>query len=108
MNDGNHETGGIIEFVIVHNEEVAPRLMLSSGLTLKAGEVYIISPTTLMAEDQDSEPEMIKYVLTRLPASGRLELYRPRVQQWNKLTVGSIFMQKDILKGNIRLNIFLF
>ncbi|KAG7168269.1 Extracellular matrix protein FRAS1-like, partial [Homarus americanus] len=102
VSDSNHETGGIVEFIILQKTDEAPRLLLNHGLTLKAGEVSIISPSLLIAEDVDSETEMIKYVVTSLPVSGKLEIYQPQSDIWSPLVVGSMFMQKDILNGNVR------
>lgn len=102
VSDGNHETGGIIEFIILRKTDEAPRLRLNHGLTLKAGEVSLISPSLLMAEDEDSEVAKIKYVVTRLPTSGNVELFEQEANAWRPLTVGSVFMQEDILNGNVR------
>lgn len=102
VSDSNHETGGIVEFIILQKTDEAPRLRLNHGLTLKAGEMSVISPSLLIAEDVDSETEMIKYVVTSLPVSGKLEIYQPHYDKWKTLSVGSVFMQKDILNGNVR------
>lgn len=55
-----------------------------------------------MAEDEDSEVAKIKYVVTRLPTSGSVELFQQEASAWRPLTVGSVFMQEDILNGNVR------
>ncbi|XP_069157214.1 extracellular matrix organizing protein FRAS1 [Procambarus clarkii] len=102
VSDSNHETGGIVEFIILQKTDEAPRLRLNHGLTLKAGEISVISPSLLIAEDVDSETEMIKYVVTSLPISGKLEIYQSQPDKWMPLNVGSVFMQKDIINGNIR------
>lgn len=62
----------------------------------------MISPSLLMAEDEDSEVAKIKYVVTRLPSSGSVELFQQEANTWRPLTVGSAFMQEDILNGNVR------
>ncbi|XP_064121126.1 extracellular matrix organizing protein FRAS1-like isoform X1 [Macrobrachium nipponense] len=102
VNDGNHETGGLVEFIILQKMDETPRLRLNEGITLKSGEVMLISSSLLLAEDMDSEADMIKYVVTGLPISGELEIFHPHRGKWVPLTVGSVFMQKDILDNNVR------
>lgn len=102
VSDNNHETGGIVEFIILQKTDEAPRLRLNHGLTLKAGEASVISPSLLIAEDVDSETEMIKYIVTSLPVSGKLEVYQPHSNDWIPLIVGSMFTQKDILDSSVR------
>ncbi|KAK7080023.1 Extracellular matrix protein fras1 [Halocaridina rubra] len=102
VSDGDHETGGLVEFRILQKADEMPRLLLNQGLTLKSGEISLISSSLLLAEDMDSETDMIKYVVTSLPISGKLEIYHPHRGDWVPLTVGSVFMQKDILNNNVR------
>ena len=100
MSDGSHETGGIVEFEIVQERDMAPRLSISSSLTLRAGQIALVSQNLLKAEDADSEDENIKYVITRLPDSGSLEIYHQ--DSWVPLGVGSVFLQQDVQNGHIR------
>lgn len=100
VSDGSHETGGIVEFEIMQERDMAPKLTISSSLTLRVGQIATISQSLLKAEDADSEDENIKYVITRVPDSGNLEVYH--LDSWIPLGVGSIFLQQDIENGHVR------
>lgn len=89
-----------MEFEIVQERDMAPRLSISSSLTLRAGQIALVSQNLLKAEDADSEDENIKYVITRLPDSGSLEIYHQ--DSWVPLGVGSVFLQQDVQNGHIR------
>lgn len=100
MSDGSHETGGIVEFEIVQKRDMAPKLSMSSSLTLRAGQTAVISQSLLKAEDADSDDENIRYVITRVPDSGKVELYY--IDSWVQLGVGSVFLQQDVQNGHVR------
>lgn len=100
MSDGSHETGGIVEFEIIQEQNLAPKLSISSSLSLRTGQVAVISQNHLKAEDADSEDEYIKYVITNVPDSGSLEVYR--MGSWVTLDVGSVFSQQDIQRQHVR------
>ncbi|XP_076043694.1 extracellular matrix organizing protein FRAS1-like [Oratosquilla oratoria] len=102
VSDRQHETGGIVEFLVARKPDEAPQLKTNQGLTLKAGESLAISPKDLLAEDADSETPLLKYVVTRLPAVGDLQVYQPRQEKWASVSVGMFFTQKDLLEGNVR------
>lgn len=89
-----------MEFEIVQERNLAPKLSVSSSLTLRAGQITVISQSLLKAEDVDSEDENIKYVITRVPDSGSLEIYH--LDSWIPLGVGSVFLQQDIQNGHVR------
>ncbi|XP_063885992.1 extracellular matrix organizing protein FRAS1-like isoform X2 [Scylla paramamosain] len=100
VSDGSHETGGIVEFEIVQERDMAPKLSISSSLTLRAGQMALVSQNLLKAEDADSDDENIKYVITRVPDSGSLEIHH--LGSWVPLGVGSVFLQQDVQNGHIR------
>lgn len=100
VSDGSHETGGIVEFEIVQQQNMAPKLTISSSLSLRSGQVAVISQSYLKAEDADSEDDLIQYVITNVPDSGSLEVYRSG--SWVALGVGSVFLQQDIQNQHVR------
>ena len=100
VSDGRHETGGIVEFEIVQERDMAPKLTISSSLTLRAGQIAVISQSLLKAEDADSEDENIRYVITHVPDSGKVEIYH--LDSWVPLGVGSVFLQQDVQNGHVR------
>lgn len=100
VSDGNHETGGIVEFEIVQKQNMSPKLRISSSLSVRTGQVAIISQSHLKAEDADSEDEFIQYVITNVPNSGSLEVFR--LGSWVALDVGSAFLQQDVQNQHVR------
>lgn len=102
VSDGIHETEGILEFLILDKSNTPPRLLPNQGLTVRAGETSLITPSVLSAEDVDSDAEMITYIVTTLPDSGKLEMYEAQTRVWTEMVVGSLFLQKDVQSGSIR------
>ncbi|KAB7500158.1 Extracellular matrix protein FRAS1 [Armadillidium nasatum] len=102
VNDGVQETGGLLEFIILPQEEKKPRILINNPLEAQRGQKTVVSPSNLSATDDDSIDSQLLFVITVPPTQGTLEIYDEKGKQWRALTLGSNFLQKDISLGRIR------
>ncbi|RXG54531.1 FRAS1-related extracellular matrix protein 3 [Armadillidium vulgare] len=102
VNDGVQETGGLLEFIILPQEEKKPRILINNPLEAQRGQKTVVSPSILSATDDDSIDSQLLFVITVPPTQGTLEIYDEKGKQWRALTLGSNFLQKDISLGRIR------
>ncbi|XP_078258376.1 extracellular matrix organizing protein FRAS1 isoform X5 [Rhinoraja longicauda] len=106
--DGLYTENGKMEFFIVNQMNESPRLLINRGLQFSAGKnkrsgsVSVITQQHLKATDIDSDDEKLKFILTKDPTVGRLQMSKN-----NNLVQISIrgpvkeFTQADINKGYI-------
>ncbi|KAG7481357.1 hypothetical protein MATL_G00065830 [Megalops atlanticus] len=100
VTDGVHTETGRLEFTMDARKSEGPRVTINRGLQLAAGSVSKITDQHLKSTDVDSDNLKLRYVMTKDPAVGRLQLSKGRdlVQISVKGPVKS-FTQEDINKG---------
>ncbi|XP_039614478.1 extracellular matrix protein FRAS1 isoform X1 [Polypterus senegalus] len=76
VTDGVYTEIGRLEFTLDVQKNEAPRLTVNRGLQLAAGSVAKITEHHLKATDIDSDAMKTKYIMTKDPLTGRLQLSR--------------------------------
>nr|XP_014352206.1 PREDICTED: extracellular matrix protein FRAS1-like [Latimeria chalumnae] len=102
LTDGLYTETGKVEFAMDLQKNESPRLAVNRGLQLTAGSVAQITDQHLKATDIDSDDPKLKFVLSKDPTVGRLQM----VKNGNLLQIsvkGPIksFTQTDINKGYV-------
>ncbi|XP_035235651.1 extracellular matrix protein FRAS1 isoform X1 [Anguilla anguilla] len=100
VTDGVHTETGRLEFTMDTKKSEGPRLTINRGLQLAAGSTTKITDQNLKGTDMDSDNSKLRYVMTKDPSVGRLQMSKGRdmVQISIKGPVKS-FTQDDINKG---------
>ncbi|KAJ8398108.1 hypothetical protein AAFF_G00431850 [Aldrovandia affinis] len=100
VTDGVHTETGRLEFTMDTRKSEGPRLTINRGLQLAAGSTSKITDHHLKGTDTDSDSLKLRYVMTKDPSVGRLQLSKGRdmVQISIKGPVKS-FTQEDVNKG---------
>ncbi|XP_069782867.1 extracellular matrix organizing protein FRAS1 [Narcine bancroftii] len=100
--DGLHAKNGKMEFLVLKQKNESPRLSINRGLRISAGSASVITQQHLKATDIDSDDEKLKFVITKDPTVGRLQMSKT-----DNLVQVSIrgpikkFTQADINQGYI-------
>lgn len=102
ITDGTYTESGRMEFDIELQKNESPRLVINRGLQLTAGSVSQITEQHLKATDIDSEDLNLRYIMTKDPAAGHLQITRNSNHD-NISIKGPIksFSQDDIRKGHV-------
>ncbi|KAL4623271.1 extracellular matrix protein FRAS1, partial [Arapaima gigas] len=100
VTDGQHIEMGQLEFTMDVLKTEGPRMTVNRGLQLAAGSTAKITDRHLKGTDVDSDDLKLRYVMTKDPTAGRLQISR----NGNKLQIsvkGPIkgFTQEEINKG---------
>ncbi|XP_056136283.1 extracellular matrix protein FRAS1 [Lampris incognitus] len=100
LTDGIHTHTGRLEFTMDVRRSEGPRMTVNRGLQLAAGSSSKITEQNLKGTDMDSDNLKLRYVLTKDPPAGKLQLNQRGRQQRVSLK-GSIqsFTQEDVNKG---------
>ncbi|XP_066568203.1 extracellular matrix organizing protein FRAS1 isoform X2 [Amia ocellicauda] len=100
LTDGLYTGTGRLEFTMDVQKSEGPRLSVNRGLQLAAGSVAKITDQHLKASDVDSDQLELKYIMTKDPTVGRLQLSKNGnlVQISIKGPMKS-FTQDDVNKG---------
>uniref|UniRef100_A0A3Q1GPG1 Fras1 related extracellular matrix 1b n=1 Tax=Acanthochromis polyacanthus TaxID=80966 RepID=A0A3Q1GPG1_9TELE len=77
LTDGVHSVEGTIQVTVLPVNDDKPRLLKNAGLEVDSGERRVISSVALEAEDLDTPPEQVYYVLNAAPRFGNLQLKVP-------------------------------
>uniref|UniRef100_A0A8D0CH89 Fraser extracellular matrix complex subunit 1 n=1 Tax=Scleropages formosus TaxID=113540 RepID=A0A8D0CH89_SCLFO len=100
VTDGQYTEMGQLEFTMDVKKSEGPRLAVNRGLQLAAGSASKITDQHLKGTDVDSDNLKLRYVMTKDPTAGRLQLSRNgnKIQISVKGPVKS-FIQEEINKG---------
>ncbi|XP_076010666.1 FRAS1-related extracellular matrix protein 1b isoform X2 [Genypterus blacodes] len=94
LTDGVHTVQGTAQVAVLPVNDEKPRMLKSAGLEVDSGERRVISSVVLEAEDLDTPPSRIFYILNAAPRFGKLQL---RTESgWAQLSSGQNFTQDDV------------
>uniref|UniRef100_A0A4W3I1G5 Fraser extracellular matrix complex subunit 1 n=1 Tax=Callorhinchus milii TaxID=7868 RepID=A0A4W3I1G5_CALMI len=100
--DGLYTENGKMEFQVEKQKNEAPRLTINRGLQFAAGSVSVITEQHLKATDIDSDNEKLKFVITKDPTVGRLQMSKnDNLVQISIRGPIKSFTQTDIKKGYV-------
>ncbi|XP_028271092.1 extracellular matrix organizing protein FRAS1 isoform X9 [Parambassis ranga] len=100
LTDGSYKHTGRLEFTMDVTKSEGPRMTVNRGLQLPAGSSSKITEQNLKGTDIDSDSLKLRYVLTKDPPSGRLQLTRGgRVEKLSVKGPVQSFTQDDVNKG---------
>ncbi|CAL8326972.1 unnamed protein product [Lota lota] len=74
VTDGKHTLQRRVAVRVTPVNDEAPKVIRNNGLEVKPGESHLISSMTLFAQDMDTPPGEILYLLQSVPAQGELQL----------------------------------
>ncbi|XP_056132911.1 FRAS1-related extracellular matrix protein 1b [Lampris incognitus] len=94
LTDGVHVVQKTAHITILPANDEKPQLLKNAGLDMSSLERRVISSVVLEAEDRDSPPNQIHYVLRATPRFGRLRLKTD--SGWSDLSAGQNFTQEDV------------
>ncbi|XP_029366253.1 extracellular matrix organizing protein FRAS1 isoform X2 [Echeneis naucrates] len=100
ITDGVHTQTGRLEFTMDVRRSEGPRMNVNRGLQLPAGTSSKITEQNLKATDVDSDSLKLRYILTKDPPTGKLQLSRGG--RWEKVSVkgpAQNFTQEHVNKG---------
>ncbi|XP_028271090.1 extracellular matrix organizing protein FRAS1 isoform X7 [Parambassis ranga] len=99
LTDGSYKHTGRLEFTMDVTKSEGPRMTVNRGLQLPAGSSSKITEQNLKGTDIDSDSLKLRYVLTKDPPSGRLQLTRGgRVEKLSVKGPVQSFTQDDVNK----------
>ncbi|KAG7490496.1 extracellular matrix FRAS1 [Solea senegalensis] len=100
LTDGIHTHTGRLEFTMDVRKSEGPRMTVNRGLQLPAGSQSKITEQNLKGTDLDSDSLKLRYVLTKDPPAGRVQLSRStRLDQVSVQGPVHSFTQDDVNKG---------
>ncbi|XP_061672611.1 extracellular matrix protein FRAS1 isoform X3 [Syngnathoides biaculeatus] len=106
VTDGIHtQSTGRLRFTMDITRSEGPRMTVNRGLQLPAGSSSKITEQNLKATDMDSDSLKLRYIMTKDPPSGKVQLSSAR--GFEKVSVkGPVrsFTQEDVNKGLVRYN----
>ncbi|KAF0034366.1 hypothetical protein F2P81_014432 [Scophthalmus maximus] len=103
LTDGVHTHAGRLEFTMDVRRSEGPRMTVNRGLQLPAGSSSKITEQNLKGTDMDSDSLRLRYVLTKDPPSGKLQLSRSgRLEKVSLKGPVQSFTQDDVNKGLLR------
>ncbi|KAM4629862.1 FRAS1-related extracellular matrix protein 1b [Polymixia lowei] len=94
LTDGVHTVQGTAQVTVQPANDQEPLLLRNAGLEVDSVEQRIISSVVLEAEDLDTPPNQIYYVLNAVPRFGKLQLKTE--SGWTELSAGQNFTQEDV------------
>uniref|UniRef100_A0A3B5APF7 FRAS1-related extracellular matrix protein 1-like n=1 Tax=Stegastes partitus TaxID=144197 RepID=A0A3B5APF7_9TELE len=95
LTDGVHSVEGTAWVTVLPVNDDTPRL-LNAGLEVDSGEQRVISSVVLEAEDLDTSPEQVYFILNAAPRFGHLQLKLQAESGWIELSAGQNFTQDDV------------
>lgn len=107
VSDGKHAVKKTCNITIIPVNDEKPSIMKNSGLNLGHGNFGLLTNQILLAEDKDTDPSNLNYVLISLPKVGSLQFrtesdYPPVQARWYDFEMGANFTQDDINNSRIR------
>uniref|UniRef100_A0A0L8GW04 Cadherin domain-containing protein n=3 Tax=Octopus bimaculoides TaxID=37653 RepID=A0A0L8GW04_OCTBM len=107
VSDSKHAVRKTCNITIIPVNDEKPIITKNSGLSLEYGNFGLISSSSLLAEDKDTNPSNLIFVLISLPKIGNLQYrmessYPPAQARWYDFEMGANFTQDDINSDRIR------
>ncbi|KAA8592453.1 hypothetical protein FQN60_017908, partial [Etheostoma spectabile] len=100
LTDGIYTYTGRLEFTMDVRKREGPRMTVNRGLQLPAGSSSKITEQNLKGTDIDSDSLKLRYVLTKDPPAGKLQLSKSdRVEKISVKGPVQSFTQEDVNKG---------
>uniref|UniRef100_A0AAX7VKR4 Fraser extracellular matrix complex subunit 1 n=1 Tax=Astatotilapia calliptera TaxID=8154 RepID=A0AAX7VKR4_ASTCA len=100
LTDGIHTHTGRLEFTMDVTRSEGPRMTVNRGLQLPAGSSSKITEQNLKGTDIDSDHLKLRYILTKDPPVGKLQLNRSsRAESVSVRGPIQSFTQEDVNKG---------
>uniref|UniRef100_UPI001ED83835 extracellular matrix protein FRAS1 n=1 Tax=Scatophagus argus TaxID=75038 RepID=UPI001ED83835 len=100
LTDGIHTHTGRLEFTMDVRRSEGPRMTVNRGLQLPGGTSSKITEQNLKGTDIDSDSLKLRYVLTKDPPAGKLQLSKSgRVEKISVKGPVQSFTQDDVNKG---------
>ncbi|XP_034027090.1 extracellular matrix protein FRAS1 [Thalassophryne amazonica] len=100
LTDGIHTYTGRLQFTMDVRRNEGPRMTVNRGLQLQAGSSSKITEQNLKANDLDSDTLKLRYILTKDPPTGKLQLNTSgRVVKVSVKSPVNSFTQDDVNKG---------
>ncbi|CAL8310310.1 unnamed protein product [Lota lota] len=93
LTDGRHSVQGAAHVSVHPVNDHAPRILTNAGLQMDS-ERRAVSSVVLEAEDLDSPPDQVFYILEAGPRLGKLQLRTGSA--WSELSAGQNFTQEDV------------
>ncbi|KAM3876288.1 FRAS1-related extracellular matrix protein 1b [Diretmus argenteus] len=94
LTDGVHTVQGTAQVTVLPANDEKPRLLKNAGLEVDSLERRVISSVVLEAEDLDTPPNHVYYILNAGPRFGKLQL--KAASGWTELSAGQNFTQEDV------------
>ncbi|XP_032434237.1 extracellular matrix organizing protein FRAS1 isoform X1 [Xiphophorus hellerii] len=103
LTDGTQTQTGLLRFTMDVRKSEGPRMTVNRGLQLPAGTSSKISEQNLKGSDIDSDNLKLRYILTKDPPAGKLQLSRgSHVEKVSVKGPVQSFTQEDVNKGLLR------
>uniref|UniRef100_A0A3Q2DG67 Fraser extracellular matrix complex subunit 1 n=1 Tax=Cyprinodon variegatus TaxID=28743 RepID=A0A3Q2DG67_CYPVA len=100
VTDGIKTQTGLLQFTMDVRKSEGPRMTVNRGLQLPAGSLSKITEQNLKATDIDSDNMKLRYILTKDPPVGKLQLGRSsHVEKVSTKGPVQSFTQEDVNKG---------
>uniref|UniRef100_A0A6Q2YFW8 C-type lectin domain-containing protein n=1 Tax=Esox lucius TaxID=8010 RepID=A0A6Q2YFW8_ESOLU len=93
LTDGRHTVQEAVHVHVLPVNDERPWLLRNAGVEVDWMDRRVISSVVLEAEDLDSPPSELHYILTAVPRFGKLQL---KVTGWTVLGAGQNFTQEDV------------
>ncbi|KAK1890048.1 FRAS1-related extracellular matrix protein 1 [Dissostichus eleginoides] len=84
LTDGRHQLQRRVVVMVLPLNDEEPRVVRNNGLEVEPGESRLISSVTLLAQDEDTPPSEVLYMLESVPTQGLLQLKEG--EDWETLT----------------------
>ncbi|XP_077390356.1 FRAS1-related extracellular matrix protein 1b isoform X2 [Festucalex cinctus] len=94
LTDGVHSLSATAAVAVLPVDDHPPRLLKNAGAEAEPGERRLLSAVVLQAEDVDTPPQGIFYLLHAAPRFGKLQLKSETGQK--ELAAGQNFTQDDV------------
>ncbi|XP_033117888.1 extracellular matrix protein FRAS1-like [Anneissia japonica] len=103
LTDGLFTTTDVVTIVVGLLNDETPRLTINHGLRLETGTSAFITKDILQATDIDSNNRKLRFIITKDPEMGKLQLVKRGVtQDISKFGVKNNFKQADIDDGFLK------
>lgn len=93
----------ILNITITPVDNQKPIIISGDVIEVEEGQQFVFTPDIITVKDPDTEPEMIKFVITKQPRWGYLENLTPSTgsEKSNVGTPVTVFRLQDIIDGSV-------
>ncbi|XP_072023981.1 FRAS1-related extracellular matrix protein 1-like [Amphiura filiformis] len=100
VTDGKHTVRKPLDIEIIPVDDMAPRIIKNTGITVSLQDYRVMSAVILQSTDLDTPDTHLYYVIKSYPRRGVLQRYVEGV--WKDLSNGGNFTQEDLNMNLIR------